>query len=212
MQRGKRLSPDLKVFSTKQKPNGKSGKLSPMQRVSLRLNDLARLFRSRYGITLPNDDAGKDDLLVAVHHLACLPRPRQAIMHWLELWAPWMPVAEASKLAAEVIANPQRWKADALAWRLRLTMEQRTMLGITTIGSIDVNKSARTKLRKQRDRQRQANQRRTKGIKPRKIYEQQSIAQTKPWEAQGISRATWYRRRETSARMDPSRETGPSTA
>jgi hypothetical protein len=212
MQRRKRLSPDLKVFSTKQKAHGKAGRLSPMQRVSLRLNDLARLFRSRYGITLPNDDAGRDDLLVAVHHLACLPRPRQAIMHWLEIWAPWMPVADASRLAAEVIANPQRWKADALAWRLRLTMEQRTMLGITTIGSIDVNKGARTKLRKQRDRQRKANQRRAKGATPRKLYEERSVARAKPWQAEGISRSTWYRRRETSACAAHPHETGPATA
>lgn len=209
MHAGKRLSPNLKIYSTKQKSNGRRLRCSPMQIVALRLNDLATLFRSRYGITLPDDDAGRDDLRIAINHLACLPRPRPSIMHWLEIWAPWMPVAEAAELAGAAIASPRRWKADALAWALRLTMEQRTMLGITTIGAFDVPKSARTKLRKKRDRERKANQRRANGVKPRKVYEAQSISRAKPWIAEGISRATWYRRkRETTANT----ETCPATA
>ncbi|WP_316176247.1 hypothetical protein [Bradyrhizobium sp. SZCCHNRI1073] len=141
-------------------------------------------------------------MLVALNHLACLPRPRPAIMRWIEVWAPWMSVKAASELAAQVIANPQRWKADPLAWRLRLTFEDRTMLGITTIGAIDMNKAARTKRRKAADRERKARERRTKGAKPRKAYLEQSLARAKPWQAEGISRATWYRRR---------RETGANT-
>lgn len=180
-----------------------------MQLVALRLNDLSTLFRSRYGVILPDDDAGRDDMLVAINHLACLPRARPAIMRWIELWAPWMPLAEASKIAGEAMANPQRWKADALAWRMRLTMEQRTMLGITTIGAIDMNKGARTKRRKQRDRERKTNSRRAKGIKPRKVYEGQSVSRQKPWEAEGISRRTWYRRRDGTS---PPTDTSPATA
>ena len=65
------------------------------------------------------------------------------------------------------------------------------MLGITTIGAFDLNKGARTKRRMQRDRERKAKARRAKGMKPRKVYEGQSINRQKPWEAQGISRATW---------------------
>jgi hypothetical protein len=216
MQQRQRLSPHLKVYSTRQKAKGKSGRRSPMQLVALRLNDLSRLFRSRYGLEMPDDDAGRDDMRIAIHHLACLPRPRQAIMHWLEVWAPWMPVAEASELAGEAMANPRRYKADALAWCLGLTQEQRTMLGITTIGATDMNKAARTKRRKQLDRERKASQRRANGVKPRKLYEAQSLSRAKPWLTEGISRATWYRRqRETGARdntAEIAHDTGPATA
>jgi hypothetical protein len=52
---------------------------SPMQLVALRMHDLAKLFRSRYGIELPDDDAGRDDMDVALNHLACLPHPMPAI-------------------------------------------------------------------------------------------------------------------------------------
>lgn len=198
MEQRKRLSPYLKVYSTKQKPDGKRHKCSPMQLVTLRLNDLARLFRSRYGIELPNDDAGREDLVIAINHLACLPHPQARIAKWIEIWTPWLTAKEQRELVPPILAYPQRWKADALAWRLRLTMEQRTMLGITTIGAFDMNRSARIKRRRKLDRERKSRARRSKGAKPRKDYEAQSIESQMPWIDEGISRRTWYRRRKTN--------------
>lgn len=180
-----------------------------MQIVALRLTDLARLLHARYGPQLPDDDAGREDMMPALHHLACLPRPRPAIMRWLEVWAPWMPVAEAAELAANAIADPRRYKADTLGWAIRLTVQERDSLAITTIGAIGMNKAARAKRRRERDRERKAKQRRAKGAKPRKQYEAQSIERTKPWLAEGISRRTWYRRRNGTG---ASSDTGPATA
>lgn len=165
-----------------------------MQIVTLRLNDLAKLFRSRYGITLPDDDAGRDDLEVAINHLASLARPRKHMSDWIDLWAPWLTGQEQRQMVGDAIANTQHWKADQLAWRLRLTAQERRMLGITTIGAIDENKAARTKRRKRLDRERKAKARRAKGAKPRKDYEAQSVEAQMPWIDEGISRATWYRR------------------
>jgi len=34
---------------------------------------------------------------------------------------------------------------------------------------------------------------------PRAEYESQSLSRRRPWEAEGISRATWYRRRAAGA-------------
>lgn len=171
-----------------------------MQLIGLRMRDLCILFRSRYSgrDLLPNDDAAREDLYIAVNHLACLAHPRKHIANWIESWAPWLTVAEQREIVGSALANPQRWTADALAWRLRLTMEQRTMLAITTIGAIDQGKAARTKRRKAIERKRKEQQRRAKGIKPRKLYESQSLSATKPWVAQGISRRTWYRHRGTT--------------
>jgi hypothetical protein len=152
MQKPRRLVGNVKWFSTKQKPRGRSRR-SPMQLVALRMNDLAILFRSRYGQELPDDDSGRDDLEIALNHLACLAHPRGHIASWIKAWAPWLTAGEEAEIVPPILANPQRWKADALAWRLKLTMEQRTMLGITTIGAVDQNKGARTKRRKQRDRE-----------------------------------------------------------
>lgn len=194
MQKAKRQA-NVKWFSTRQKGK-RLRRRSPMQLVTLRLHDLAKLFRGRYGHTLPDDDAGRDDLMVAVNHLACLPHPQKPIDNWIELWAPWLTVKERRTIVGDALASPQRWKADALAWRLRLTAADRQTLGITTIGAIDENRSARAKRRKQQARKRMAQHRKAKGARSRKTYEDQSTAAAMPWIEQGISRATWYRRKQ----------------
>ena len=137
----------VKLFERRRKHLGRA-RSTARQITTLRLHDLARLFRARWGLTLPNDDAGRDDMMVAVNHLASLTEPLKRIDHWLELWCPWITLAERNKIAAAALLYPQRWKADQLAWRLRLTYADRTALGITTIGAIDVPRRDRIKLRK----------------------------------------------------------------
>lgn len=191
MEQAKRAA-NVRYFSNRQKGRKRA---TPMQIVALRIADLSTLFRSRYGTVLPDDDAGRDDIRLAVDHLAALAHPARAITRWLETWAPWMTLGEQRQVIADGIAGQRNWKADALAWRLRLTKEERTMLGITTIGAIDHGKAARKKRRKERERERQAAKRRAAGAVPRAQYEGQSLEKQKPWLAEGISRRTWYRRR-----------------
>lgn len=176
---------------------------SPRQIVPLRLRDFATLFRSRYGLQLPDDDAGRDDLEPVIHHFAKLPDAGRRIALWLEQWAPWMTLAEQRAAITQGIATCRAWSADQLAWRYRVTLEQRTVLGLTTIGAIDCGKGERTKRRKARERKRKAAARQAAGAKPRAVYEAASAKRAKPWAELGISRRTWYRRK---------RGTGPATA
>jgi hypothetical protein len=129
---------------------------TPRQIIPLRLKDFATLFRSRYGITLPDDDAGRDDIQPVLHHLAKLPDAGHRCALWIEQWAPWMTVAEQRQTISDAVATCRAWSADQLAWRYRLTAEQRTILGITTIGAIDQTKAQRLKARKVRARKRAA--------------------------------------------------------
>lgn len=124
------------------------------QIAALRLKDLARLFRARYGLALPDDDAGRDDLQVALSHIAPLANSRTRMERYIEIWAPWLTVREARALINQSLTDPQVWRADQLAWRLRLTAADRATLGITTIGAIDMNKAARTRARKERSKER----------------------------------------------------------
>lgn len=144
---------NVKIYSTRQKRRRRSHS-SPCQIAALRLNDLARLFRARYGMTLPDDDAGRDDIAVAVNHLASLAHPRGRITKWLEVWAPWMTLAERAELITEGMVRQRHWTADQLAWRLRLTDADRTALGITTIGAVDCPKAERTKRRRRKAKER----------------------------------------------------------
>jgi hypothetical protein len=127
---------------------------SPRQLATLRISELNRLFSARYGETMPDDDAGRDDIVVMANHLAATGREiGKCVGAWLEVRAPWYTIADLKYLVAEVATNPQRWKADALAWRLHLTYADRQTLKIKTIGAVDVPRAQRTKLRKERNKE-----------------------------------------------------------
>src|SRR4051812_10611322 len=99
---------NVKLYSTKQKPR-RRGSSSPRQIAALRLNDLNRLFRARYGITLPDDDAGRDDMMVVLNHLTSLRHPLERIDRWLELWCPWVTLRERNAIAGEAMIHKQQW-------------------------------------------------------------------------------------------------------
>lgn len=168
------------------------------QFASLRLRDLTKLIRARHGVELPNDAAGLLMVEIVAHHLAMLnANPIDRINRWVDLWAPWYRIGELKTLREEVLRNPKRWKADQLAWVLRLIEADRRALGITTIGAIDMGKRERMARRRQRSRARRMAKHRANGVKTRAEY-LATVASPKPWIAAGISRATWFRRkRET---------------
>jgi hypothetical protein len=171
----------------------RDGERTPVTVTTLRIAELRRLFRARYGHVLPDDDAGRDDALIMANHLARGPDAERRIGLWIGLWAPWMPGAEAGALVSKVIARPIRWRADKLAQRLHLTETERTRLKITTIGAVDVSKEERATRRKLRKRFYLHARRRKAGAKLRVDYEANSISRSKPWERLGMSRASWYR-------------------
>jgi hypothetical protein len=169
------------------------GERAPFNMAAKRVKELHRLFTARYGRTLPDDDAGRDDAMIMAHHLAYRPDAERYITNWLGLWAPWMTRDEARTTTAKVLAKPLRWRADKLGIRLRLTEAERHRLGITTIGSIEVTKEERLKRRQARKRQRKELLRRAQGARQRSEYEANSVNRNKPWLALRMSRASWYR-------------------
>lgn len=199
------MRPDPSVVKSKlaeidRRYKRKRRRFGPPSMAALRVRDLTKLFAARYGETFPDDDAGRDDARIMAHHLSGLSGdPRKNIGEWLRWRCPWMSLIEADAVVTEATMRPRRWRADKLAWRLHLIEADRAELGITTIGSIDVDKAERARRRKDHDRKRKRQQREARGAKARAEYEAKSINRTKPWTALGISRATWYRRRETSA-------------
>ena len=170
-----------------------------------RINELEAIFSARYDRILPDDDAGHDDLELMAHHLA---RAGRSLEGWIRSWAPWMEPGDIGALIERVMANPLRFRADTVAHRVRLTEAERSRLGITTIGSVDMTVAERKQARKLRRRQRDRDRRRARGAKPRASYlEANRISRTKPWIAEGVSRRTWYYRRsrlEQRVHRDPS--------
>jgi len=104
--------------------------------------------------------------------------------------------AEASAITEEASITRKHLSADNLARFLGVTFEQRQRLGLTTIGSVNVKKSARKELRKRNDRLAKKHKRRALGMRP----QSESLSATQPWRELGMSRAAWYRRNK--ARRD----------
>src|SRR5262249_38299984 len=111
------------------------------------------------------------------------------------LWAPWMSPQEAAALAAKVIASPRKFRAGTLGWQLRLTDDERTHLKITTIRPFDVTPAELADRRNQRSRERSVAYRRRQRASASRP---EPACRTRPWEALGMSRRTWYRRRKPS--------------
>jgi hypothetical protein len=89
---------------------------------------------------------------IFAHHLAGLAKAEQRIRTWLSYYAPSIPPREQERLIANAMGKPIHWSADTLAWKIKLTDEQRTRLKIRTIGAMGISKEQR----KERDRQRRA--------------------------------------------------------
>jgi hypothetical protein len=177
----------------------------------LRVREIERIIRHRWGVVPDTDDADHTIRLVA-YHLKPLARKSLAavLSHWCHRWAPHIPQETIRGIAWQVNRWPRDLKADTLAQHLRLTDAERTRLGITTIGAIDMNHAKRRQRRAKRQQTWKKKARMSNpSYRSREEYLANSLSRTKPWKAEGISRATWYRRqRETGP---ATRETGPET-
>jgi hypothetical protein len=90
----------------------------------------------------------------------------------------------------------RRFSARTLGKHLRLLDTERAWLGITTFEAIDITPAERRQIRREEKRMRERQRRRANGAKPRHVYEHESLTRTAPWKTEGISKRTWYRRRE----------------
>jgi hypothetical protein len=135
-------------------------------------------------------------LEAAAHHL----KPKNGDLAFaLENWALRVggkPLpGEIEHIVRKVAAKPRRFKADTLGSILNVSYAERCAARLTTIGCYDVPKAERTKRRRQRDRERKQLRRRKNGAISRMQYLANAISRKKPWSVEGISRRTWYRRR-----------------
>ena len=134
-----------------------------------------------------------DTFLVWIaRHLGGLKDPVWSLMQEAYRMGRSITEAHAERIMDEA-GPPRFWTDDACAHGIKLTYAVRQALQITSIGSIDKTKAQRTRLRKERNRDREARRRYAAGAKPRGV----SLSRTRPWQAEGISRRTWFRCRES---------------
>lgn len=168
----------------------------------MRLREVEAVIRARHGSQIPDTDDG--DIYVRA---AAFAKSEQDMTAWCAKWAPWMQPADIADIVAEACRRRRMMRADGVAGLLLVTMEERTRLRLKTIGACDMSTDDRKGLardkKRERDRKRQAALRAPAIRQNRQSYEAQSAERLKPWEASGMSRRTWYRRRGTStSRVD----------
>jgi hypothetical protein len=164
----------------------------------LRLGDLRRLLHSRYGPVLPDDDAGRADLGELLLPVSLGPTPARIMANVIEVWAPWLPKPEEKALIARILAMPKRARRPtgrALGKRLNLSNAERERFRLWTIAPADMTDVQMAEQRRAKERLRQRRRRRKLGTQRRAEWLAARLTKQKPWEAIGISRPTWYRRR-----------------
>jgi hypothetical protein len=172
----------------------------------LRLRDLRRLLRDRYGHRLPDDDAGREDLRDLLLPISVGLEPDLKMEYACEIWAEWMAADERYELIADIGRTPlfqRKLTSRQIGHKQHVSNEQRERLRLWTIWPCDMTEEQMKEQRKAKDRARKQHRRQTAGAKPR----EQALSNLKPWEIQGISRATWFRRQ---ARQESHSETKTS--
>lgn len=164
---------------------------SPLARV--RCAQLNRFFHDRWGPTWPDDDAGRDDLFIMLHHLQWRGVNGFGLVCWIRTTCPWMPEEEAENLIRRVHNHPRKWSASTLGERIGLTDASRTRLRITSISPCDVSRAERLERSRRRKAACRKAARRAAGVQPRAQYEAESLSRSRPWEALNVSRRTWER-------------------
>jgi hypothetical protein len=169
----------------------------------LRYGAMIRLFRHRYGTKLPNDDAGKEDIWVLVQNVStAINEPEKKMRHAIELWAPWMPQDQAEAMMAFAMRLPRFERcptSEELGERLCVTNDVRNKLKLWPFKPTDISDEELAAQRKARTAERRRERARLRGVVSRAEY-LVSVRKPKLWEAEGISRRTWYRRRKSVAR------------
>ena len=165
----------------------------------VRVRELSKLARLRHpdghgDYILPDTPAGRYLAIAIITHFQRRPGKRgEWLFQFCRERAPWLDPDEID------VTQLRPCKAEKLGARLQLTAAERTAPGIVSIAPCDQTAEQRATQRKERRRQRERDRRRqkreAKGGMTRAQWEANSKSRGRPWELEGVSRATWYRRR-----------------
>lgn len=174
----------------------------------LRMREIEKVIKHRHGDRIP-DPGDTDDRETCLDYVraAAFTSSDQDMAAWCRVWAPWATEADILPIISAARNRQRMMRSDGVAGLLNVTLKENIAVGLKTIGACDVTRAERLRLAKDRKRERDRNakaaKRKAEGRKNRKSYEAQSLSGQRPWDAEGISRRTWYRRRGTGvARVD----------
>ena len=175
-----------------------------------RVSDLRRLFRDRYGLQFPDDDAGLIDLKELLCPISLGLHGERQMKMAIELLAPWIVESGALKaLIAEIMALPRKERmptAEVLGKRQQLANDDRERIGIRTLKPCDRTKAQLEEQRKAKARGKAQRLRLKRGGRTREVY----LAELPraAWRASGMSKSSYYKRKAKDEAMKAASETG----
>lgn len=194
----------------------------------LRLKELSRLLAHRLADGEPIDfDAAVTVAAFSIEALRGMPQRRgkhpgldaESVNQWLRGVRIFATLEEIGDVIGPLDCRPDpkspfRLNAAIAGHMIALTRAERTKLRITTMEAQDESTEAR-KARKaaekrEADRDRARLKRRAKAAKEGRITGGPTIGDRKPWVAEGVSRATWYRQKSRQNETKIETETPPS--
>ena len=150
------------------------GKVAKWERVRrFRYGCLIRLFRHRYGYHLPDDDAGREDLWLLLQNVSLAPAGSDK--------------KERTPTARE------------LGERLGVTNAEREALKLWQFKPVDKTDEELAEQRRIKSRERRKAAREKLGRPSCDVYLAKFESKQRPWEALGIHRRTWERRRAATS-------------
>jgi hypothetical protein len=189
----------MSVFA---EPKSRGDSTHPEMIRRLRLGNLRKLLRDRNGPILPDDDAGREYLIELLLPISVGPHAAIKMSNAIEVWAPWMQQEEAESIIDQINLMPiwdRKPNARKLGERLRVTNGERERLKLWTIAPCDMGQKGMLWWRKKKKRERMRRLRKLRGQLSRSAYlAEHATSKKRPWNALGISRATWYRQCGTS--------------
>lgn len=176
------------------------GKVAKWERVRrFRYGCLIRLFRHRYGYQLPDDDAGREDLWLLLQNVSLAPAgSEKKIRAAIETWAPWLSKEEACKnieFLALLTTYERTPTARELGECLGVTNTEREALKLWQFKPVDKTDEELAEQRRAKSRKRKKAAREKLGRPSRDVHLAKFESKQRPWEALGIHRRTWERRR-----------------
>ena len=143
-------------------------------------------------------NSGWGDLWLLVSNVSlALNEPQKKMRHVIELWAPWMPADTREHYVRHVWGLDRYQRAqtgEEIGKLLGLTNAERQGLKLWRFMPIDATREEIEAQRKARRRENRRAKMRAKNVRPREVYLAELKSRPKPWEAEGISRRTYYRR------------------
>ena len=170
----------------------------------LRYGAFIRLFQSRYGTELPDDDAGQEDIWLLVQNVSmAVSGAEKKMRHVIEIWAPWMKQEDAEAMMEFASRLPHFEKcptSEELGQRLRVTNAERNALKLWPFKPMDISADELEAQRKARINERRRMRARANGVRSREAYLAELRSRPKPWDAEGVSQRQWQRRQNKICR------------